>query len=78
MGFFSNLFVLKSECLHVMSFYQNRICLAFEINHYKTLVNFAYKRCCYINKLCIVIKDSLFYLKCSKCVCANKLYVNMS
>ncbi len=60
-----------------MSFYQNCICLAFEINYYKTFVNFVCKRCCYINKSCIAIKDSLFYLKCSKCVCANKLCVNM-
>ncbi len=61
-----------------MSFYQNRIRFAFEIDCYETLINFACKRCCYISKPCIVMKDSSFYLKCSKCVCANKSYVNMS
>ncbi len=61
-----------------MSFYQNRICFAFKIDRYETLVNFAYKRCCYISKPCIVIKDLSSYLKCSKCVRANKSCVNMS
>jgi len=61
-----------------MSFYQNCICLAFKIDCYETFVNFACKRCCCISKPYIVIKDLLFYLKCLKCVCANKLCVNMS
>ena len=61
-----------------MSFYQNRIRFAFKIDRYETFVNFAYERCCYTSKPCIIIKDSSFYLKCSKCVCANKLYINMS
>ncbi len=61
-----------------MSSYQNRIRFAFEIDCYEIFVNFACERCCYISKSCIVMKDSLSYLKCSKCVCANKSYVNMS
>ncbi len=61
-----------------MSSHQNRIRLAFEIDRYETLVNFAYKRCCYTSKPCIVIKDSSSRLKCSKCVRANKSCVNMS
>ena len=60
-----------------MSFYQNYICLAFKIDYYKTFINFVYKNCYYINKSCIVIKDLLSYLKCLKCVYANKLYINM-
>jgi len=61
-----------------MSFYQNRICLASKIDCYKTFVNFACKRCCYTSKPYIVIKDLSFRLKCSKCVRANKSYINMS
>ncbi len=61
-----------------MSFYQNCICLVFKIDCYETFVNFVCKRCCYINKSCIAIKDSSSYLKCSKCVCAKKSYINMS
>ncbi len=61
-----------------MSFYQNRIRLAFEIDRYETFINFAYKRCYYISKSCIIMKDSSSYLKCLKCVCANKSYINMS
>ncbi len=61
-----------------MSSYQNRIRLAFEIDCYETLVDFACERCCYTSKPCIVMKDSSSYLKCSKCVRANKSCVNMS
>jgi len=61
-----------------MSSYQNRIRLAFEIDRYETLVDFACERCCCISKLCIVMKDSSFHLKCLECVRASKSCVNMS
>ncbi len=61
-----------------MSFYQNCICLVFEINYYETFVNFVCERCCYISKPCIAIKDSSSHLKYLKCVCAKKSYINMS
>jgi len=61
-----------------MSSHQNRICLAFKIDCYEVLVNFACKRCCYTSKPCIVMKDSSSCLKCLKCVCANKSCINMS
>ncbi len=60
-----------------MLFYQNCICFVFEIDRYETFVNFVCKRCYCNSKSYIAIKDSLFYLKCLKCVYANKLYVNM-
>ena len=57
---------------------QSRLRIAFEIERYNTLVNIVYKRCSLSSYFCIVMKDFSFYLKYSKCVCANKLYVNMS
>jgi len=61
-----------------MSSHQNRIRLAFEIDRYETLVDFACERCCYISKPCIVMEDSSSRLKCSECVRASKSCVNMS
>ncbi len=61
-----------------MSSHQNRIRLAFEIDRYETLVDFACERCCCTSKPCIVMKDSSSRLKCLKCVRANKSCVNMS
>ncbi len=61
-----------------MSSHQNRIRLAFEIDRYETLVNFACERCCYTSKPCIVMEDSSSHLKCLKCVRASKSCVNMS
>jgi len=60
--------------------YQQQSCirLAFEINRYDILVNFAYERCSCSDKPCIAMKDSLSRLKCSKCVRASKACVNMS
>jgi len=57
---------------------QSRIRLAFEIDRYDILINFAYERCSCSDKSCIAMKDSLSYLKCSKCVRASKACVNMS
>jgi hypothetical protein len=57
---------------------QSRIRLAFEIDRYDILIDFAYERCSCSNKSCIAMKDSLFRLKCSKCVRASKACVNMS
>ena len=57
---------------------QSRICLAFEIDRYDILVDFACERCSCSNKPCIAMKDSSSRLKCSKCVRANKVCVNMS
>jgi len=57
---------------------QSRIRLAFEIDRYDILINFACERCFCSDKSCITMKDSLSRLKCSKCVRANKACVNMS
>jgi len=57
---------------------QSRICLAFEIDHYDILVDFAYKRCSCSGKPCIAMEDSSSRLKCSKCVRASKACINMS
>jgi len=57
---------------------QSRICLAFEIDRYDILVDFACERCSCSNKLCIAMEDSSSCLKCSKCVRASKACVNMS
>ena len=57
---------------------QSRIRLAFEIDRYDILVDFAYERCSCSNKPCIAMKDSSSRLKCSKCVRARKACVNMS
>ncbi len=57
---------------------QSRLCIAFEIERYNTLVDIACERCSLFNYSCIVIKDFSSRLKCSKCVCATKLCVNMS
>jgi len=57
---------------------QSRICLAFEIDRYDILIDFVCERCSCSDKSCIVMKDSLSRLKCSKCVRANKACVNMS
>ncbi len=57
---------------------QSRIRLAFEIDRYGILVDFACERCSRSGKPCIAMKDSLSRLKCSECVRANKACVNMS
>jgi hypothetical protein len=57
---------------------QSRIRLAFEIDRYDILIDFACERCFCSDKPCIVMKDSSSRLKCSKCVRANKACVNMS
>jgi hypothetical protein len=57
---------------------QSRIRLAFEIDRYDILIDFACERCSCSGKPCIAMKDSLSRLKCSKCVRANKACVNMS
>jgi hypothetical protein len=57
---------------------QSRIRLAFEIDRYDILIDFACERCSCSDKPCIAMKDSLSYLKCSKCVRASKACVNMS
>jgi hypothetical protein len=57
---------------------QNRIRLAFEIDRYDILVDFACERCSCSSKPCIAMKDSSSRLKCSKCVRASKACVNMS
>jgi len=57
---------------------QSRIRLAFEIDRYDILVDFACERCSYFGKPCIAMEDSSSRLKCSKCVHANKACVNMS
>jgi len=57
---------------------QSRICLAFEIDRYDILVDFACERCSCSDKSCIAMEDSSSRLKCSKCVRANKACVNMS
>ncbi len=57
---------------------QSRLRVAFEIERYNTLVNIACERCSLSSYFYIVMKDFSSCLKCSKCVCANKLYVNMS
>ena len=57
---------------------QSRIRLAFEIDRYDILVDFACERCSCFDKPCIAMKDSSSRLKCSKCVRARKACVNMS
>jgi len=57
---------------------QSRIRLAFEIDRYDILVDFACERCSCSSKPCIAMEDSSSRLKCSKCVRANKACVNMS
>ncbi len=57
---------------------QSRIRLAFEIDRYDILIDFACERCSCSSKPCIAMKDSSSRLKCSKCVRANKACVNMS
>ena len=57
---------------------QSRIRLAFEIDRYDILVDFACERCSCSSKPCIAMKDSSSCMKCSKCVRANKACVNMS
>ncbi len=57
---------------------QSRIRLAFEIDRYDILVDFACERCSCSSKSCIAMKDSSSRLKCSKCVRASKACVNMS
>jgi len=52
--------------------------LAFEIDRYDILVDFAYERCSCFDKPCIAMKDSSSRLKCLKCVRASKACVNMS
>jgi len=57
---------------------QSRIRLAFEIDRYDILVDFACERCSCSGKPCIAMEDSSSRLKCSKCVRAKKARVNMS
>jgi len=57
---------------------QSRIRLAFEIDRYDILIDFAYERCSCSDKPCIAMEDSSSRLKCSKCVRASKACVNMS
>jgi hypothetical protein len=57
---------------------QSRIRLAFEIDRYDILVDFAYERCSCSSKPCIAMEDSSSRLKCLECVRANKACVNMS
>jgi len=57
---------------------QSRIRLAFEIDHYGVLIDFACERCSCSNKPCIAMEDSSSCLKCSECVRAEKACVNMS
>jgi len=57
---------------------QSRIRLAFEIERYDILVDFACERCSCFDKPCIAMEDLSSRLKCSKCVRARKACVNMS
>ena len=76
---FFKIFISKVIVFFIMSFEQQScLCIAFEIERYNILVNIACKRCSLFNCFCIIIKDVLFCLKCLKCVCTNKLCVNMS
>ena len=57
---------------------QSRLRVAFEIERYDTLINIVCERCSLSDYFCIVMKDFLSRLKCSKCVRASKSCVNMS
>jgi len=57
---------------------QSRIRLAFEIDRYDILIDFACERCSCSSKPCIAMKNSSSRLKCSECVRADKACVNMS
>jgi len=57
---------------------QSRLRVAFEIERYDILIDIACERYSFSDYSCIVMKDFLSRLKCSKCVRASKSCVNMS
>ena len=57
---------------------QSRLCVAFEIERYDTLIDIACERCSLFGHSCIAMEDFSSRLKCSKCVRASKSCVNMS